>query len=79
MVVLGGLGSITGASIAATVLTILNEVLRQYSEWRYFIYALALILIMIFRPTGILGTKEFTVSGIIKKIKNRTKKSELGG
>lgn len=79
MVVLGGLGSITGASIAATILTILNEVLRQYSEWRYFIYALALILIMIFRPTGILGTKEFMISGIIKKIKNRNKKSELGG
>lgn len=79
MVVLGGLGSITGASIAAAILTILNEVLRQYSEWRYFIYALALILIMIFRPTGILGTKEFTISGILRKIKNRTKKSELGG
>lgn len=79
MVVLGGLGSITGVSIAAAILTILNEALRQYSEWRYFIYAMALIFIMIFRPTGLLGTREFKISSIIKKIKNRNKKSELGG
>lgn len=60
MVVLGGLGSITGSVLAAIFLTYLNEILRQFSEYRYLVYAVILILLMIFRPTGIFGTSEFT-------------------
>jgi branched-chain amino acid transport system permease protein len=58
MVVLGGLGSISGASIAAVILTILPELLRDVAEYRMVVYALLLILIMILRPQGLLGLRE---------------------
>jgi branched-chain amino acid transport system permease protein len=59
MVVLGGLGSITGSILAATVLTILPEALRVANEWRMIAYSLLLILMMILRPQGILGGREW--------------------
>ncbi|HEX4823772.1 MAG TPA: branched-chain amino acid ABC transporter permease [Candidatus Polarisedimenticolaceae bacterium] len=58
MVVLGGMGSVSGAVLAAIVLTLLPEALRSFSEFRMPIYALALILMMILRPQGILGLRE---------------------
>lgn len=58
MVVLGGSGSITGAILAAILLTWLPEQLRAVQEWRLVIYALVLILMMIFRPAGLLGNRE---------------------
>jgi branched-chain amino acid transport system permease protein len=58
MVVLGGMGSVSGAVLAAIVLTLLPEALRGFSEFRMPLYALALILMMILRPQGILGLKE---------------------
>ena len=73
MVVLGGLGSITGSILAAIFLTYLNEVLRQVSEYRYLVYAIILIVLMIFRPEGIFGTKEFTFSGFVRYIKRKKK------
>jgi branched-chain amino acid transport system permease protein len=58
MVVLGGLGSISGAAIAAVILTILPEALRDVAQYRMVAYALALILMMILRPQGLLGVRE---------------------
>lgn len=58
MVVLGGMGSISGSVAAAALLTLLPELLRIASEWRMIIYALLLICIMILRPQGILGGRE---------------------
>ncbi|HEX2838987.1 MAG TPA: branched-chain amino acid ABC transporter permease [Phycisphaerales bacterium] len=58
MVVLGGLGSISGATIAAVVVTLLPEYLRPVAEYRMIIFALSLILMMIFRPQGLLGVRE---------------------
>jgi branched-chain amino acid transport system permease protein len=62
MIVLGGLGSITGAVVGATTLTILPEALRtldqQYPGLRMVAYALLLILMMIFRPQGLFGRRE---------------------
>jgi branched-chain amino acid transport system permease protein len=46
-VVLGGIGNIRGSIIAATVLTVLPELLRQFNDYRMLIYAVILILIMI--------------------------------
>lgn len=65
--VLGGLGSITGTILAAIVLGILNMFLQNVSNLRMIIYSLALILVMIFRPGGLLGTKEFTLSHFFNK------------
>src|SRR5438105_11017774 len=58
MVVLGGLGSITGSTIAATVLTSLPEYLRALANLRMVIYSVALIVLMLVRPRGLLGTTE---------------------
>ncbi|WP_374719966.1 branched-chain amino acid ABC transporter permease [Parageobacillus toebii] len=59
-VVLGGLGSMSGAVIAAILLTIVSTFLQDYPETRMIIYSLVLILVMLYRPKGLLGTRELT-------------------
>jgi branched-chain amino acid transport system permease protein len=56
MVSIGGLGSIEGSVLGAVLLTLLPEAFRGFEGYRMVIYSLALILIMIFRPQGILGS-----------------------
>ncbi|MEG0268278.1 MAG: branched-chain amino acid ABC transporter permease [Carnobacterium sp.] len=68
IVVFGGLGSLTGSIVAAIVLGIINVFLQPFGQLRMILYSLALIAIMIFKPSGLFGTKEFTISGLIKKI-----------
>ena len=58
MVVLGGMGSLLGSVLGATVLTALPEALRFASSERLIIYSLLLIVLMIARPQGILGKTE---------------------
>jgi branched-chain amino acid transport system permease protein len=58
MIVLGGLGSISGAFMTAAVLTVLLETLRGFAEYRMVVYSLLLIMFMLLRPTGLLGTRE---------------------
>src|SRR5216684_2865061 len=58
MVVLGGMGSITGSTIAAAVLTILPEYLRALASLRMVIYSVMLVVLMLVRPRGLLGTRE---------------------
>ena len=60
MVVLGGMGSITGSVLAAIVLTLLPEALRAVKDYRMVIYALMLIVLMITRPQGLMGTRELS-------------------
>lgn len=66
MIVLGGLGSITGSVLGALVITFLPELLRELPggvyNYRLVIYAMLLILIMIMRPQGVLGGREFGFS-----------------
>lgn len=69
IIVLGGLGSITGTFVAAIVLGILNVFLKSYADVSMILYSLALILLMIFRPGGLLGTKELTFSSLFKQKK----------
>ena len=57
-VVLGGLGSLSGAVIAAATLTAAPELLRGLGEWRMILYSLLLITTMILRPQGLLGQRE---------------------
>ena len=63
IVVFGGMGSLTGSVVAAIVLGIINVVLQPLAEFRMIMYALALILVMIFRPQGLLGTAEANIDG----------------
>lgn len=69
IVVFGGLGSMTGTIVAAIVLGILNMVLQNVASIRMIIYSLALILVMIFRPGGLLGTWELNFSRFFKNDK----------
>ena len=57
-VVLGGMGSTTGSVLASYVLTYLQEFLRFLQNYRLLFYPVVLIFVMIFRPQGLLGTKE---------------------
>lgn len=67
MVVLGGMGSITGSTLSAIVLTLLPELLRDFSEYRMLVYSIVLVLMMIFRPKGLLGTGEISLSALLLK------------
>ncbi|MDD2402412.1 MAG: branched-chain amino acid ABC transporter permease [Clostridia bacterium] len=60
IVVLGGMGSITGSILAAILLAVLTTYLQAFTAVRMIIYALLLVVIMIFRPQGIMGTKEIS-------------------
>jgi branched-chain amino acid transport system permease protein len=66
MIVLGGMGSLTGSVFGAIVITIMPELLRKlpgdFSRYRLVVYSALLILIMLTRPQGILGTREFSMS-----------------
>ncbi len=55
MVVLGGMGNLWGAVLGAVVLGALPELLREFAAYRMLIFGLLMILMMIFRPQGILG------------------------
>ena len=76
-VVFGGMGSLSGSIIATGVLTFLPELLRGFAEYRMIIYPLALIVLMIFRPEGLLGNKELSLK-IFKKSNKITKKYGKG-
>ncbi|MCD2512030.1 high-affinity branched-chain amino acid ABC transporter permease LivM [Comamonas endophytica] len=54
IVVLGGMGSQLGVIIAAIVLTVLPELAREFSEYRMLIFGLVMILMMVWRPQGLL-------------------------
>lgn len=61
IVVLGGLGSISGSITAAILLTFISAALADYPEWRMIIYSLMLIILMIYRPQGLFGNREISL------------------
>ncbi len=65
-VILGGCGSLTGTIIASMILVPLPEILRfgSVQEWRMVFYGLLVVLVIIFKPSGLMGTKELSISGI---------------
>lgn len=69
IVVFGGMGSMTASLISAVAIGILNLYLQQFTDIRMIIYGAALVLMMIFRPQGILGTWEFSIDRLLKKRK----------
>lgn len=70
MVVLGGLGSMLGSVLSATGLTILPELLREVEDYRMVAYALLLVIVMIFKPSGLCGKYDFSMSRFILGIKD---------
>lgn len=73
MVILGGLGNITGVIVGAIILSILPEFLREYGAYRMMSYGLILIVLMALRPQGIMGDIKF----LLKKQK-RPDKDDTG-
>lgn len=69
----GGMSSISGSIISAGVLTAVPELLRFLAKWRIVIYGVLLIILMIKRPEGLYGGKEF---GFLKIKKRERKKDE---
>ena len=67
MVVLGGMGSVSGSVLAAILLTVLPEVLRPVRDFRMVIYSLMLIVLMITRPQGLLGSRELSLRGLFRR------------
>lgn len=67
IVVLGGLGSTSGSIVGAVVLTLIFTLLQDYPEVRMIIYSVLLVLMMIFRPSGLMGTREFSFNFLTKR------------
>jgi len=65
VVVLGGLGSNFGSAVSAAGLTVLPELLRDFAQYRMVIYSLLLIIVMIFKPSGLCGRYEFSLGDSI--------------
>ena len=70
-VVLGGIGNLTGSIIAAALLTVLPELLRQFQDYRMLVYAIVLILVMI-------GTNNEKVKELLGRFKKKPKTEETG-
>jgi branched-chain amino acid transport system permease protein len=60
MVYLGGIGSLGGSILGATIYTLLLELLRPFGAFRMMLMPLMLVLLMLFRPRGIMGMREFS-------------------
>jgi branched-chain amino acid transport system permease protein len=80
MVVLGGMGSLSGSVVAAILLSILKEGLRPLQEitkidFRMIVYSLTLIFMMLLRPNGLMGTKEFSLPFLSRRPKKTEVKS----
>ena len=73
MVVMGGLGSITGSIAGAFVVTFISAALASWPEFRMIIYALMLILLMFYRPQGLFGYMEITNFSIFQRFKGGRK------
>jgi len=76
IVVLGGLGSISGSILAAILLALISTLLQSFAEIRMVLYALMLVVIMIFRPQGLMGSKEVSLQ-LFSKIGQSFKKKRV--
>ena len=79
MVVLGGMGSMMGSVIAASILTALPLILQGLNEYRLIIYALILIIVMIFKPSGLMGTYDFSLSHVLERVGGRVMRGKREG
>lgn len=66
IVVFGGMGSFTGSILSAIIIGIINTALQSFAGIRTIAYGIILVMIMIFRPKGLLGSYEFKLSKFLK-------------
>lgn len=73
VVFFGGMGSMTGALVAGVLLGALPEILRAANDLRIIIYCAIVLFTINFRPQGLLGTYEFSISRVIRRIRGEDK------
>lgn len=82
IVILGGSGSLTGSIVAAPILSALPQlisyVVPAFASYRMLIYAIILVVVMIFKPTGLFGGREFSLPKLIDKITKRKRQRKRG-
>lgn len=73
IVVFGGMGSIPGSIVGAIVLSVISSFLQSIPDLRMVIYAVILFLIMVYRPTGLMGKSEFKFfkKGVKKNVSSK--------
>jgi len=76
--VIGGLGSLTGSVLGAVLVTLLPELFRGLSEYRMLLYGIAVVLVILLKPDGLYGYKEFSLKRAISYFKNIGKKKKEG-
>lgn len=74
MVFFGGVNSLTGSTLGAFILSALPQALRSLQSYRYVIYAVLVLIILNFKPSGLLGEWELTIRNIKKLFSKRNKK-----
>lgn len=79
VVVFGGLGSLSGTLIGTTIITLVTELFRPISQYRMLIYGAVIVLIMIFRPEGIMGQHELHPRLILNLFRKGKSQSAEGG
>ncbi|WP_349667142.1 branched-chain amino acid ABC transporter permease, partial [Lacrimispora sp.] len=78
-VIIGGIGSLTGSIIGAAFLSSLPEMMRQFSQYRMLAYSVVLIIVMIFKPGGIFGSWEFSLTRILNRAGKKGHEKAEGG
>jgi branched-chain amino acid transport system permease protein len=78
MVIFGGMHSITGAVFAAIVLTSMPELLRAAQAWRLVVYGVLVVVIMVARPEGLMGSWELTPANV-KALFNKPRPAQKEG
>ena len=69
--VLGGLGSLTGSVLGTLIVQLLPEIFRSLSEYRMLFYGSSVVLVILLRPAGLLGYREFSITGVIRWFKRK--------
>jgi branched-chain amino acid transport system permease protein len=77
-VVIGGLGSLTGSMLGSLLITLLPEIFRGLSNFRMFFYGVAVVAIIILRPDGLLGYREFSFRGFRRLLSRLAGTAGLG-
>ena len=77
-VIIGGTGSLTGSIIGAAFLSALPELMREFSTYRMLGYSVVLVLVMLFRPGGIFGRWEFSLTRLLLLLRGGKAKAEKG-
>lgn len=78
-VIIGGTGSLTGSILGAAFLSALPEAMREFSTYRMLAYSVVLVLVMLFRPGGIFGRWEFSLTRLLETLfRGRRKEAKEG-